>query len=1017
MAQDTDVLLVLVATNGSSWLPDTIAAIKAQTHERLSVVAVDNASTDSSRALLQKAFGKEAVVSLERRAGYGRALVAAMKAAGERAKSAGAFLILHDDCAMQPGTVAALVDALDYEDVAIAGPKLVEWDDPDVMQEAGLSIDRYARLFDPLERGELDQGQHDKVREVFWVSSACMLMKRSLVEKIGFFDTRFVLFREDLDFCWRARNAGAKVAYCGTTKARHAAASLRGTREGWATGRVRYFVERNLLASLIQNYSRATLVLVLPAAVLLSLVSALLYLIAGRRSASGQILEAVRWNVAHFASTIRARTRAQRARAVPDAEVMKLAMRGAHRVRSLAERIFERVAGEPAEGVEEAEGLATPGQRVRRGVIERLRSHPFAAGVVVLVVLYVIGSRALMRGGPIAGTDMPPFPGAPSDLFRAFFSGWRIAGTGGAAPAPPAVFIAGVLSVVTLGSTWLAQRVLIAALLPLAGLSASRLASTLGCGVVARRIAGFTYALSPLALFALGQGRLADLVLIAAAPGICAPLARAAGFAPWKGWRDLIVPGIALAFAAAFAPWVLVFVAMAGIVFAFAAAVTGRRATAIRPIAAAAIMGGGVIVGLLPWSIELFGAGSPLGIGGRAGPVAAQDLVRLVAGTPSPIPPLLAIAFPLAAAGALILAPADRDAAARALAVAALAGFAMAWAVSRGVPWIAPRPAQPLALAAVGIAVLVGLGAEGLQPALRRRGFGAGQLASAIVALGLVVAVAAGGVWLVQGTRPGIQPAGELAPAFLAADRRTGGEFRVLWIDGSAGDVRFDLTGPLGETMQSYGERPDGEGLRVLGRLISGVAGGRIDSVGRQFGVFGIRYVFVRASASPELKVAFERQSDLRFEQRFNGMAVYENDLSIPLASGIGSQNWAAASQAQRAPESISGTTGSPEAGPGFMRTRNDLYEGTVRQGAKRVLLATEYDPGWRLAVPDSNRGAPSQRAFGWANGFAAAAAGDTALVWQGQSRYRLMLLGQLALLVGAAILWSRRVAAERGER
>ncbi|HLF23375.1 MAG TPA: glycosyltransferase family 2 protein, partial [Burkholderiales bacterium] len=351
MAQDIDVLLVLVATNGASWLPDTIASIKSQTHEHLTVVAVDNASKDSSRALLQKAFGKESVVSLERRAGYARALVAAMKAAGDRAKNAGAFLLLHDDCAMEPGTVAALLDSLSYEGVEIAGPKLAEWDDPEVLQEAGLSIDRYARIFDPLERGELDQGQYDQVKEVLWVSSACMLITRSLVERIGFFDARFVLFREDLDFCWRARIAGAKVAFCGTTKARHAAASLRNLRDGWATGRVRYFVERNMLASMIQNYSRATLVLVLPVAVLFALGSALLYLATGRRSAAGQILEAVRWNAVHVAGTIRARARAQRVRTVADSEVTKLAMRGAHRVRSLAERIFERVAGEPAEGL------------------------------------------------------------------------------------------------------------------------------------------------------------------------------------------------------------------------------------------------------------------------------------------------------------------------------------------------------------------------------------------------------------------------------------------------------------------------------------------------------------------------------------------------------------------------------------------------------------------------------------------------------------------------------------------
>jgi len=1017
MAQDTEVLLVLVATNGASWLRDTIAGIKAQTHENLQVVAIDNASSDGSRALLEKAFGKTSVATLQRRAGYARALVAALNAAGDKAKTAHAFLLLHDDCAMEPDTVASLLQTLDYESVAVAGPKLVEWEQPDMLQEAGLSIDRYARLFDPLERGELDQGQHDRVKETMWVSSACMLVTRELIERVGFFDTRYVLFREDMDFCWRARLAGAKVAYCGTTKARHAAASLRNAREGWAQGRVRYFVERNLLASLFKNYSRLSLLLILPVAIISSLAGALLYVATGRRSTAAQILEALRWNLAHLPSSIRARTRAQRVRTTPDAEVTSLAMRGAHRVRSLAERMFERVAGDPAEGVEEAEGFATPGQRARRSIRQRIRAHPGATTVFVLVTLYVIGSRTLFASGGMAGADMPAFPDGPGALFRSFFSGWRSGGTGSSAPAPPAVFLSGVLSVVTLGSTWFAQRLLVMAMIPLAGFTAARLASRLGCGVASRRIAGFTYALSPLALWALSQGRLADMALVAVAPAICVPLARATGFAEWNGWRDLVVPGVGLAVATAFSPWAIVFAGGAGAAFAAAAAASGRSDRSVRTLLAGLAVSAAAVVALFPWSLELFREGSPLGLGGRTAPVAAENLIRLVPGDFAPMSFLLAAAFPLAAVAGYLLAPRDREPAARGLVVAGLIGFAVAWAVARGLPWIAPRPALPLALTAVAVAMLVGLGAEGLRPALARRGFGLGQIASAAVALALVVGVGGGGLWLLRGDRPGIQHAGDLTPAFLAADRREYGEFRVLWIGGEPGDVRYALTGPAGDTMETYAERRAGAGEDVLRGLVAGVASGLIDNSGRQFGIFGVRYVFVRGDADPALRDSFERQSDLRFVQRFNRTSVFVNDLWIPVGVGITSQNWTVASNADRAPEAIAGTTGSPEPGDGFVRRRPDVLTGTVREGAKRVLLATAFDSRWHLVLLDADRGVPAERAWGWANGFPAAAAGRAALVWQGQSRYRLMLAGQLAILIAAGAFWSRRVAAERGER
>ncbi|HVL90524.1 MAG TPA: hypothetical protein VM841_09865, partial [Actinomycetota bacterium] len=234
---------------------------------------------------------------------------------------------------------------------------------------------------------------------------------------------------------------------------------------------------------------------------------------------------------------------------------------------------------------------------------------------------------------------------------------------------------------------------------------------------------------------------------------------------------------------------------------------------------------------------------------------------------------------------------------------------------------------------------------------------------------------------------------------------------------GSSVDVRYALTGPAGDTMTTYAERRAGAGEDVLRGLVAGVASGLIDNSGRQFGIFGVRYVFVRGDADPALRDAFERQSDLRFVQRFNRTAVFVNDLWIPVGVGIGSQNWTVAANAERAPEAIAGTTGSPEPGDGFVRLRPDVFTGTVREGAKRVLLATAFDDRWRLVLLDADRGVFAEHAWGWANGFPAPAAGRAALVWHGQARYRLLLLGQLVILIAAAALWSRRVAAERGER
>ena len=71
---------------------------------------------------------------------------------------------------------------------AIIGPKLVEYDHPEVLLEVGLAIDRFGVPHSGIEPGELDQEQHDSVRDVFFVSSTVMLVRADLFAELGGFD-------------------------------------------------------------------------------------------------------------------------------------------------------------------------------------------------------------------------------------------------------------------------------------------------------------------------------------------------------------------------------------------------------------------------------------------------------------------------------------------------------------------------------------------------------------------------------------------------------------------------------------------------------------------------------------------------------------------------------------------------------------------------------------------------------------------------------------------------------------
>jgi GT2 family glycosyltransferase len=1017
MSDGIGVLVLLVATNGAEWLPEVIKGVKAQDHRPLDVIAVDNASTDGSRASLVKAFGAKRVVQLERRVGHGRALAAALKIAVERGTKAGAFLILHDDAALDPGSVSAMVDVLTGDRVGVVGSKVVEWDDPQMLQEVGLSVDRYGRVFNPLERGELDQGQHDRSREVMWATSSCLLVARETVEQAGFLDLRYTALRDDLDLCWRARLAGFRVVYCAGARVRHAAASVRGRRAGPVPRQIRYFGERNLLASLIKNYSARRLVTVLPVAVALAVVNAVLFLFTGRRREALQVVEALQWNALHLPGTIRGRRRAQRARAVTDSEVMRFMVSGAPRVRSYVERALESVVGDPTVGLEEAEGMSLDEPR-RRRLREVMRAHPAATIALAIWVAYLIGARGLLASGPLAGADMPPFPHGPAGFFREFFSGWRSGGLGAAEPATPALLLAGVLSILTFGSTWLAQRLLIVALVPLGAMSASRLASALGLEGNPRRYAALVYAASPFALSALGEGRLAELVLLAAAPALCVPLVRAAGLAKATGRRSVVLSGFGLAVTASFSPWALVFVIGAGALLAAGALAAGMRMGARRVAATAGAMSVIAAGLLLPWSIQIFRSGGPLGIGGGSFGAGMLELVGLLPGLYRPVPLVLALAFPVAAVAGFAVAGSDRRPAAITFAVAGTGALAAAWAVSRGVGWIAPRPALPLSLVAVTVAMLAGFGSEGISATLRARAFGLHQVVLGAVAGLALVALGSGVAWFARGDRPGLVDAARLAPSFLASERSRLGDFRVLWLDGDARRISYALTDSDGDTMATYGQRVTGAGRRVLDRVLSGVASGRADAAGKQLAAFGIRYVIVRSGSAASLADALDRQVDLRFVQRFRGSSLFLNDSWLTIGMTVATPGWDAASEAtsERAPAAIAAAEPDPLRGRGYAVTAPGVLDGVSPFDAKGLLLAMTYHRSWRL-VPLSGPTRRGTRSFGWATAFGAPAGGSARIVWTGQRTHALALAGEAFLLMMAAILVSRQAARDRGER
>lgn len=1002
LPKDPSVLVLLVATDGAKWIPEVLSGLRAQQHRPIDILAIDNASSDGSGDLLVQALGARRVVTLERRVGYGRALAVALKVASDRDARADAFLLMHDDASLESGALDAMLEAMRGDGIGIVGAKLLEWSDPTLLQDVGMTTDRYGRGVQTVERGELDSGQYEGVREVLYATSAAILIHRSVVETVGLFDLRYVALRDDLDLCWRARLAGIRTVVTMEASARHASAGIRALRASPISRRSRYFADRNLIATLIKNYSWPRLVVALPATIVISLLNAILFFFSGRRSAAVQVLEAVQWNAVHLPSTLRARHRAQHGRRVRDAEIIELMHRGATRLRAQLERAVDLVVGT----VDEASDADVDAPPPR--LIDRIRAHPGATAALAVTIVWLVGARTLLFTGQIAGADLAPFPNGARDLIGEFFSGWRGPAAGGAAPASPGLALLGVLTVICVGSAWLAQRALLLGLPVMGAVSMFRLVRALGLGPGARRVAVVTYTLSPLFLASFGAGRIVDLVVLVAAPGLVLSLLRGAGVVSARGWRDTAAGIAGCALATSLAPWSLVFVAGATVVLL---PVSAARATLLRR---GGVMIAGALALLFPWSIELFRAGSPFGFGGRDPLAGMRDLLGLSPSFVHPVPSVLRYGLIVAAICGVVVVRADRRRVASAFGVLGTGGLFIAWAVERGVPWIAPRASLPLVASAVAACVLAGLAFDEASTRLGARAFGRAHLLAGVVGVALGAQLAASGAWLGRGAFGGLAEAGTLIPSFVASEAERAGAFRVAWIGGTATSPTVDVTGPGGGTMRTYLARPAGAGASALIRATGAIVSGSTGSGGRLLATFGVRYVIVRPDADSAVATAIARQVDLGFSRRFHGAMVYRNEIGLPVAASVRAPGWVVAGA--RGLDAAAGAEPSPLAGEGFTQHGSSGFVGVTGARAKTVMLAQDYSSRWRARIDGAV--AKPARSFGWATRFLIPPGVHRVRIdWTGQRRHDLMLLVQL-LIVGSFVgSWSQRAARDRGER
>jgi GT2 family glycosyltransferase len=197
---------------------DSIARERATVAFETEVLVLDNASQDGSAEVADRHPVTSEVIALPERQG---------KAANDSLllqRARGRFcLLLNEDSELEPGATVALHAALAADDGAgAAGAMLVR---PDGAQQpsAWRFPSAWTALLSALwlHKRFVVQSTGEAVRRVDWVQSAAMLVRRSAAEEIGFFDTEFFVYSDEVDFCKRLQDAGHHVLYVPEARAVH----------------------------------------------------------------------------------------------------------------------------------------------------------------------------------------------------------------------------------------------------------------------------------------------------------------------------------------------------------------------------------------------------------------------------------------------------------------------------------------------------------------------------------------------------------------------------------------------------------------------------------------------------------------------------------------------------------------------------------------------------------------------------------------------------------------------------
>ncbi len=210
------VSIVILNWNGREFLRKFLPKVIETSHDQAEIIIADNASIDSSVEFLEKNYPDIRIIQNLTNGGFAKGYNDALAKIPSKY-----YILLNSDIEVTPGWIEPVIRMMEADRRIVAcQPKILSYYNREYFEYAGAAggfVDKFGypfcrgRLFQSLEK---DEGQYNEPAEIFWASGACMFVRADLYHRFGGFDNDFFAHMEEIDFCWRLKNAGYKVMYC-----------------------------------------------------------------------------------------------------------------------------------------------------------------------------------------------------------------------------------------------------------------------------------------------------------------------------------------------------------------------------------------------------------------------------------------------------------------------------------------------------------------------------------------------------------------------------------------------------------------------------------------------------------------------------------------------------------------------------------------------------------------------------------------------------------------------------------